>query len=109
MDGASIQGEMGMYKPEEFTVGDLLWAKCGKRFPAWPSVVIDPISQAPDEVFETLRPRRNLCHVFWVLQGWNSEGLCMGKTRNLWTNFRIRQTCSITSQVNLRRHLRKLF
>ncbi|CAE6079104.1 unnamed protein product [Arabidopsis arenosa] len=60
----------GVYKPEEFTVGDLVWAKCGKRFPAWPAVVIDPISQAPDGVLKHCVPGA-ICVMFF---GYSKNG-----------------------------------
>lgn len=37
------------FRPEEFVLGDIVWAKTGK-YPAWPGIVIDPISQAPKAV-----------------------------------------------------------
>ncbi|XP_024012806.1 histone-lysine N-methyltransferase ATX3 isoform X2 [Eutrema salsugineum] len=54
----------GVYKPEDFAVGDLVWAKSGKRFPAWPAKVIDPISQAPDAVLKHYVPG-SLCVMFF--------------------------------------------
>uniref|UniRef100_A0A1J3CX27 Histone-lysine N-methyltransferase ATX3 n=1 Tax=Noccaea caerulescens TaxID=107243 RepID=A0A1J3CX27_NOCCA len=54
----------GVYKPEDFAVGDLVWAKCGKRFPAWPAKVIDPVSQAPDAVLKHCVPG-SLCVMFF--------------------------------------------
>ncbi|XP_022156553.1 histone-lysine N-methyltransferase ATX3 [Momordica charantia] len=42
-----------IYKPEEFALGDLVWAKCGKKYPAWPAVVIDPFLQAPESVLKS--------------------------------------------------------
>ncbi|VVB06535.1 unnamed protein product [Arabis nemorensis] len=54
----------GVYKPEDFAVGDLVWAKCGKRFPAWPAKVIDPISQAPTSVLKHSVPG-SLCVMFF--------------------------------------------
>lgn len=38
------------YSVEEFVVGDIVWARLGKTCPAWPAIVIDPISQAPGPV-----------------------------------------------------------
>ncbi|CAH2063183.1 unnamed protein product [Thlaspi arvense] len=54
----------GVYKPEDFAVGDLVWAKCGKKFPAWPAKVIDPVSQAPDAVLKHCVPG-SLCVMFF--------------------------------------------
>lgn len=39
-----------IYRPEDFALGDIVWAKCGRSYPAWPAVVIDPILQAPEAV-----------------------------------------------------------
>lgn len=60
----SASTKKGVYKPEDFAVGDLVWAKCGKRFPAWPAKVIDPISQAPDAVLKHCVPG-SLCVMFF--------------------------------------------
>ncbi|GAB4826227.1 hypothetical protein Ancab_009092 [Ancistrocladus abbreviatus] len=32
-----------------FAPGDIVWAKAGKYDPAWPAIVVDPISQAPGQ------------------------------------------------------------
>ncbi|KAF3526271.1 hypothetical protein F2Q69_00049695 [Brassica cretica] len=60
----------GVYRPEDFAVGDLVWAKCGKRFPAWPGKVIDPDSQAPDSVLKHCVPG-SLCVMFF---GYSKNG-----------------------------------
>ncbi|AEE80251.1 unnamed protein product [Arabidopsis thaliana] len=70
MPKKSDASRKGVYKPEEFTVGDLVWAKCGKRFPAWPAVVIDPISQAPDGVLKHCVPGA-ICVMFF---GYSKDG-----------------------------------
>ncbi|XP_057439659.1 histone-lysine N-methyltransferase ATX3-like [Lotus japonicus] len=44
------------FKPEDFALGDVVWAKCGKQYPAWPAVVIDPMSQAPESVLNCCVP-----------------------------------------------------
>ncbi|XP_077226900.1 histone-lysine N-methyltransferase ATX4-like isoform X2 [Tasmannia lanceolata] len=41
------------YRPEEFVLGDIVWAKSGKTFPAWPGIVIDPMLQAPQKVLNS--------------------------------------------------------
>ncbi|XP_010266518.1 PREDICTED: histone-lysine N-methyltransferase ATX4-like isoform X2 [Nelumbo nucifera] len=43
----------GFYRPEDFVLGDIVWAKSGKRYPAWPAIVIDPMSQAPETVLNS--------------------------------------------------------
>lgn len=40
----------GLYGPEDFYSGDIVWAKPGKKEPFWPAIVIDPMSQAPELV-----------------------------------------------------------
>ncbi|KAI9110050.1 hypothetical protein K1719_019091 [Acacia pycnantha] len=53
-----------IYKPEDFALGDIVWAKCGKRYPAWPAVVIDPILQAPKSVLSCCVPGA-ICVMFF--------------------------------------------
>ncbi|XP_022770577.1 histone-lysine N-methyltransferase ATX3-like isoform X2 [Durio zibethinus] len=45
-----------VYKPEDFALGGIVWAKCGKRYPTWPAIVIDPILQAPEAVLSCCVP-----------------------------------------------------
>lgn len=59
-----------IYKPEEFALGDLVWAKCGKRYPAWPAVVIDPLLQAPESVLKSCVPG-SICVMFF---GYSKNG-----------------------------------
>ncbi|GFY90240.1 SET domain protein 16 [Actinidia rufa] len=41
------------YKPEDFVLGDIVWAKSGKKCPTWPAVVIDdPLWEAPETVLK---------------------------------------------------------
>ncbi|CAM8944836.1 unnamed protein product [Rhodiola kirilowii] len=35
---------------DEFVSGDIVWAKSGKGYPFWPAIVIDPLTQAPQQV-----------------------------------------------------------
>ncbi|OVA11323.1 PWWP domain [Macleaya cordata] len=49
----SNEKRKGFYRPEDFVLGDIVWAKSGKRYPAWPAVVIDPMLQAPDSVLNS--------------------------------------------------------
>ncbi|KAK9910192.1 hypothetical protein M0R45_034163 [Rubus argutus] len=39
-----------IYKPQDFALGDIVWAKCGKSCLVWPAVVINPMLQAPEAV-----------------------------------------------------------
>ncbi|KAK2406846.1 histone-lysine N-methyltransferase ATX3 [Trifolium repens] len=59
-----------VYRPEDFALGDIVWAKCGKRYPAWPAVVIEPMSQAPYSVLNCLVPDA-LCVMFF---GYSKNG-----------------------------------
>ena len=40
----------GLYGPEDFYAGDIVWAKARKKEPFWPAIVIDPTTQAPELV-----------------------------------------------------------
>ncbi|XP_010049124.1 histone-lysine N-methyltransferase ATX4 isoform X2 [Eucalyptus grandis] len=40
----------GLYGPEDFYSGDIVWAKSGEFEPFWPAIVIDPMTQAPELV-----------------------------------------------------------
>jgi len=35
---------------DEFSPGDIVWAKSGKHYPAWPAIVLDPVMHAPQQV-----------------------------------------------------------
>ncbi|XP_061357086.1 histone-lysine N-methyltransferase ATX3-like [Gastrolobium bilobum] len=59
-----------VYKPEDFALGDIVWAKCGKRYPAWPALVIDPILEAPKSVLSCCVPGA-LCVMFF---GYSKNG-----------------------------------
>ncbi|KAH9787497.1 Histone-lysine N-methyltransferase ATX5 [Citrus sinensis] len=71
-----------VYKPEDFALGDLVWAKCGRSYPAWPAVVIDPILQAPEAVLRCCIPGC-LCVMFFGYSkngtqrdyGWVKQGM----------------------------------
>ncbi|XP_061356155.1 histone-lysine N-methyltransferase ATX4-like isoform X2 [Gastrolobium bilobum] len=43
----------GLYGPEDFYAGDIVWAKARKKEPFWPAIVIDPICQAPELVLKS--------------------------------------------------------
>ncbi|KAL2511285.1 Histone-lysine N-methyltransferase ATX3 [Abeliophyllum distichum] len=58
------------YQPEDFVLGDIVWAKCGKNFPAWPAIVIDPLWQAPESVLRACVPG-TLCVMFY---GYSKSG-----------------------------------
>ncbi|KAE8662174.1 Histone-lysine N-methyltransferase ATX5 [Hibiscus syriacus] len=46
----------GLYGPEDFYAGDIVWARPGKREPFWPAIVIDPMTQAPELVLRSCIP-----------------------------------------------------
>ncbi|XP_059651242.1 histone-lysine N-methyltransferase ATX4-like [Cornus florida] len=67
------------YRPEDFGLGDIIWAKSGKKYPAWPAIVIDPRLEAPKPVLRACVPG-TMCVMFfghskngrdyaWVKQG----------------------------------------
>ncbi|KAA8516176.1 hypothetical protein F0562_019355 [Nyssa sinensis] len=67
------------YRPEDFVLGDIVWAKSGRKYPAWPAIVIDPLWQAPETVLRACVPG-TICVMFygpskngrdyaWVKQG----------------------------------------
>ncbi|KAK6918220.1 hypothetical protein RJ641_016642, partial [Dillenia turbinata] len=60
----------GYFKPQDFALGDILWAKSGKKYPTWPAIVIDPTSQAPDKVLRCRVPGA-LCIMFF---GFSKDG-----------------------------------
>ncbi|KAJ6320213.1 hypothetical protein OIU78_015571 [Salix suchowensis] len=64
------QKKKDVYRPEDFALGDIVWAKCGKRYPWWPAVVIDPILKAPDAVLSCCVPGA-LCVMFY---GYSKNG-----------------------------------
>ncbi|KAI4384845.1 hypothetical protein MLD38_002945 [Melastoma candidum] len=42
----------GLFGPEDFYAGDIVWAKSGRNEPFLPAIVIDPMSQAPELVLQ---------------------------------------------------------
>ncbi|GER26485.1 histone-lysine N-methyltransferase ATX3 [Striga asiatica] len=59
-----VEKKADFYEPNDFVTGDIVWAKCGKHFPAWPAVVIDPLWQAPEAVLRACVPG-TLCVMFY--------------------------------------------
>lgn len=53
---ANTKQKKATYGPEDFSLGDIVWAKSGKRYPAWPAIVIDPMLQAPEAVLSSCIP-----------------------------------------------------
>ncbi|CAI0546768.1 unnamed protein product [Linum tenue] len=46
----------GLFGPEDFYSGDIVWAKAGTKDPFWPGIVIDPMTQAPELVLRSCIP-----------------------------------------------------
>ncbi|KAL0412232.1 UNVERIFIED_CONTAM: Histone-lysine N-methyltransferase ATX4 [Sesamum latifolium] len=59
-----VEKKADFYEPGDFVMGDIVWAKCGKNFPAWPAIVIDPLWQAPEAVLRACVPG-TLCVMFY--------------------------------------------
>lgn len=73
--------EEDYYTPQHFSHGDLVWAKCSKRSPAWPAIVIDPLWQAPQPVLKACVPK-TICVMFYGYNnkrkrdyGWIKDGM----------------------------------
>ncbi|KAK6250732.1 hypothetical protein SCA6_004737 [Theobroma cacao] len=58
----------GLYGPEDFYSGDIVWARPGKREPFWPAIVIDPMTQAPEVVLRSCIPEA-ACVMFFGHSG----------------------------------------
>ncbi|KAJ0837379.1 putative [histone H3]-lysine(4) N-trimethyltransferase transcription regulator SET family [Helianthus annuus] len=59
-----------LFGPQDFVAGDIVWAKCSKRSPAWPAVVIDPKHEAPASVQKAFVPNTS-CVMFY---GYSRKG-----------------------------------
>lgn len=59
------------YELDYFVSGDLVWAKSGKKYPAWPAIVIDPLSEAPELVLKACVPG-TICVMYF---GYGKNGL----------------------------------
>ncbi|KAE9464708.1 hypothetical protein C3L33_03347, partial [Rhododendron williamsianum] len=53
---------------DEFGCGDIVWAKSGKDYPAWPAIVLDPTTQAPHQVL-SFRVAGAVCVMFFGYSG----------------------------------------
>lgn len=60
----------GFYGLHDFLRGDIVWAKCSNRYPAWPAIVIDPLQEAPKSVLKACVPG-TLCVMFY---GYSKRG-----------------------------------
>ncbi|KAK1286740.1 Histone-lysine N-methyltransferase ATX4 [Acorus calamus] len=60
------------YEAQEFVAGDVVWVKLGTKYPAWPSLVIDPLAQAPEAVLDSCVPW-STCVMFFGYSGNGKE------------------------------------
>lgn len=67
--------EDGLYGPEDFYSGDIVWAKSGKSEPFWPAIVIDPMTQAPDLVLRACIADA-ACVMFFGYSGSEDQRVC---------------------------------
>ncbi|PIA34694.1 hypothetical protein AQUCO_03700166v1 [Aquilegia coerulea] len=65
------------FRPEDFSLGDVVWAKSGKRYPLWPAIVIDPMTKAPDAVLKSCVAGA-ICVMFF---GYSGDGKERGQTQ----------------------------
>ncbi|KAF3776935.1 Histone-lysine N-methyltransferase [Nymphaea thermarum] len=63
-----VKNGHSVYRLEDFALGDVVWAKSAKKYPAWPAIVIDPMLQAPQSVLNSCIPGA-LCVMFFGFQG----------------------------------------
>ncbi|KAG1346441.1 putative Histone-lysine N-methyltransferase ATX4 [Cocos nucifera] len=78
----SIEQRKDFYWPEEFVLGDIVWAKLGKKYPAWPAIVVNPMQQSPEAVPQSSIPGA-VCVMFFGYSGngndreyaWVKEGM----------------------------------
>ncbi|TKY55983.1 Histone-lysine N-methyltransferase ATX4 [Spatholobus suberectus] len=52
-EGVLKEKKEGLYGPEDFYAGDIVWAKARRKEPFWPAIVIDPMRQAPELVLKS--------------------------------------------------------
>lgn len=58
------------YGPDDFGPGDVVWAISGRHCPAWPAIVLDPETQAPQQVLNF----RVACAVCVMFFGYSGNG-----------------------------------
>ncbi|KAK1302524.1 Histone-lysine N-methyltransferase ATX4 [Acorus calamus] len=63
-----FEGRRDCNNKREFLAGDVVWVKIGKKYPAWPALVIDPLRQAPDVVLNSCVPW-SICVMFFGYSG----------------------------------------
>nr|GEV72654.1 histone-lysine N-methyltransferase ATX4-like [Tanacetum cinerariifolium] len=67
-DGYLKKEEEVFKMPDEFLPGDIVWAKSGKHYPAWPAIVLDPVMHAPQQVL-SFRVDGAFCVMFFGYSG----------------------------------------
>ncbi|KAG0487666.1 hypothetical protein HPP92_009761 [Vanilla planifolia] len=55
-------------RPKEFALGDVVWAKKGKSYPAWPAVIINPKHKASKSIPES-HITMDICVMFFGCRG----------------------------------------
>ncbi|XP_057480013.1 histone-lysine N-methyltransferase ATX4-like [Actinidia eriantha] len=58
----------GLYGQGDFLSGDIVWAKSGKNYPAWPAIVLDPVTQVPQQVL-SFQVAGAVCVMFFGYSG----------------------------------------
>ncbi|KAJ9545686.1 hypothetical protein OSB04_025393 [Centaurea solstitialis] len=79
-----------MKVPDEFSPGDIVWAKSGKHYPAWPAIVLDPVMHVPQQVLG-FRVDDAYCVMFFGYSGngtqrdyaWINSGLIFSFLENV--------------------------
>lgn len=61
-------GKSDLYGPEDFGSGDVVWAMSGKNYPAWPAIVLNPVTQVPHQVLN-FRVTGAVCVMFFGYTG----------------------------------------
>lgn len=52
----NVKRKKDNYITQEFVSGDIVWAKLGVKFPAWPAMVVDPMKNISDMVVDMCVP-----------------------------------------------------
>ncbi|KAI8030309.1 Histone-lysine N-methyltransferase ATX4 [Camellia lanceoleosa] len=63
-----LAGNDGLLKEGVFVSGDIVWAMSGKNYPAWPAIVLNPLTQAPQQVL-SFRVTGAFCVMFFGYSG----------------------------------------
>ncbi|PSS33006.1 Histone-lysine N-methyltransferase [Actinidia chinensis var. chinensis] len=58
----------GLYGQGDFLSGDIVWAKSGKNYPAWPAIVLDTVTQVPQQVL-SFQVAGAVCVMFFGYSG----------------------------------------